>query len=112
MHQVVKRPAQTIAAEAQLGVLPLYHLVVLLDRDRSRSDVLADLTASGGQMPAPGGQRERVVVADHPLHFQQLLLPELMKHGFQNRKGEFQSFVEHGQRAGAVEPQDSAIPDR
>jgi len=56
--------------------------------------VLADLAARRGQVPAPGGQRERVVVADHTLHFQQLLLPELMKHGFENREGEFQSFVE------------------
>ena len=100
----MKRAAQAVAVEAQFGVLPFDHFVVLLDRDRSRSHVLANLTAGGGQMPAPGGQRERVIVADHSLHFQQLLLPELVKHGFENREGKFQGVVEYGQRTGAVEP--------
>ena len=61
------------------GTCDLDHRCVLLDRHRRRAHVLADLVAGGGLCPSGDGQAEGIVVADHALDFQQLLLPELVE---------------------------------
>ena len=88
-----------------MGCLSLHHLVVLLNGNRGRARVLAHIIPRRRQRPPGAGQGERVVVSQHPLHFQQLLLPELVEQSFEDGKGELQGRVEGRQRARAMQPQ-------
>ena len=103
--EVVKRLAQAFAAQADVRRLRLDYFLILLNGDWSRPHVLADLIAPGSLCAAASGQAERIVVARHPFHFQQLLVAELMEERFQHWKRKLERLVQQRECARAVEPQ-------
>ena len=103
--QVVKRLPQALPAQTHAGRLRLHPVVILLQRNRRRPYVLAGLVPRRGLLAAVTGQRERVIVPHHALHFDDVLVAELVIDGFQDRKGQLQRVVQLGQRAAPIQPQ-------
>ena len=89
-HQVGKRRAQDFAVDVDLRGLRFGGAVVVLQGHRSGAGVLADLKALAGQHLAGLRQREVIVVAEHALHFHQLLLAHVIEDDVQNGNGQLQ----------------------
>src|SRR4029077_425315 len=74
-------------------------------RNRGRPHVLADFIPGSGQGAARGREHERIIVAQHALDFQQLLLPELVEQGLQYWERKLQRVVQRGESRRAMQPQ-------
>lgn len=94
-HQVMERLAEALAAQAYVCGLGLNELVILLEGDGRGTGILAHLVARSGQVPACVGEREHVVVAQHALHFQDVLLAELVEHGLQHAERELDPLMKN-----------------
>ena len=102
-HEVVEDLLQTIAIDLVLGGLPAHGGVVGVQRHRGRTHILADRVAVLSNAAARPAQGQRVVVADHALDLDELLLAQVREDLAGDADVDLHALGDLAQRAFALE---------
>ena len=104
-NQIGKRRPKDFAIDADLSGLQFRRAVIVSQGHRSGTGVLGNLEPFGGQQFAGLRQRKVIVVADHALHFHQLLLAHVVENDVQYGDGELELVAQALEIAEALQQQ-------